>query len=739
MVYPAAIGSVAGDGEIAMHDAKRRTPPGQVVDRGSGSSAPAPGRRTLVQQIEASHPPVTGAGRSTASASSRAVQRKPGGAPAPAPAADPSAIAMRGLQGAAAPLPHLDRIQALFGRHDVSGVRAQIGDGAATACAGLGAKAFAFGSEVGFAAAPDLHTAAHEAAHVVQQRAGVHLAGGIGAAGDAHEQHADAVADRVIAGASAVDLLDRYAPDHGVGAGASGARAVQCVGADVVERLRNYFGWLGAGAAAALADLAQLGRGDRADALAQLGDEWLSKLLAKLENAHKAGDKFEALLLVMTNEQIVQHAARLILPTSSLNLNVTMMVLAGLPPLRCLAAFEAIGAAAVDPLVANCGGEEQRRRQLQLFLEQCPPTALTTRFLPLLSLASAKLCMTLRFGVQAGPSSLPASPDLDLPGLIRSWTVMAQLPAQHTTDNPEFQRLGRTSATGGGSQGGQEVRFGYRTDKIGQRTVRAGDYAQPGDPVVGWNDFDHTLRHEIGHAVDAAIGASQNYFSGHGPMWRRENPEAVVLQLFSQHRLDDLLPPQLVPGVVKALAEVSRNPAAWAGGIDKVFDVLDMHSSMKPQGYDDNKANPEDAQLYTNTQGWRTLDPKWKASLRDHPAIVALMAACDETWTHDDGGAGKGLLAGGRIYQSDVASGGWVSYVQTARDHKVSKYQFKAPSEWFAEAYAAFYEPAPQLGAALQAVDQPTHAWFVQNVHDKRAPVPQAQQLQQAAAQGEDD
>ena len=50
-----------------------------------------------------------------------------------------------------------------------------LGGDAAQAAGDLGAKAFATGNKVGFADAPDLHTAAHEAAHVVQQRSGVSL------------------------------------------------------------------------------------------------------------------------------------------------------------------------------------------------------------------------------------------------------------------------------------------------------------------------------------------------------------------------------------------------------------------------------------------------------------------------------------------------------------------------------------------------------------------------------------
>lgn len=44
----------------------------------------------------------------------------------------------------------------------------------------------------------------------MQQRAGVQLSGGVGQVGDKYEQHADAVADRVVQGKSAADLLDRF-------------------------------------------------------------------------------------------------------------------------------------------------------------------------------------------------------------------------------------------------------------------------------------------------------------------------------------------------------------------------------------------------------------------------------------------------------------------------------------------------------------------------------------------------
>jgi hypothetical protein len=116
--------------------------------------------------------------------------------------------AARGIDTASTPLPHAATIQRLFGpANDVSHIQAHVGGGAAQACADMDASAYATGKHVAFAKSPDLHTAAHEAAHVVQQAQGVSLYGGVGATGDAYEQHADAVADRVVAGESAADLF----------------------------------------------------------------------------------------------------------------------------------------------------------------------------------------------------------------------------------------------------------------------------------------------------------------------------------------------------------------------------------------------------------------------------------------------------------------------------------------------------------------------------------------------------
>ena len=168
----------------------------------SGTISPdlGPGKRTLTEQL----PVQRSASRCRAETDRRPFSKR----------------RRRGSPAEAAHCPMCETIQRLFGRHDISGIEAHVGGPAAAASRAIGAEAYATGHHVAFASSPSLHTAAHEAAHVVQQRGGVQLKGGVGESGDAHEQNANAVADAVVQGKSAEALLDAYA-------GGGGSPAVQ--------------------------------------------------------------------------------------------------------------------------------------------------------------------------------------------------------------------------------------------------------------------------------------------------------------------------------------------------------------------------------------------------------------------------------------------------------------------------------------------------------------------------------
>ncbi|HET9624796.1 MAG TPA: DUF4157 domain-containing protein [Kofleriaceae bacterium] len=162
------------------------------------------------------------AGKQSRTASA-GVANEPAG-PSPGKQTRVEAAAARGTATPATALPHGAQIQKAFGRHDISGVQAHTGAGARESADAMGAQAFATGNHVVLGQGTDLHTVAHEAAHVVQQRGGVQCKGGVGAEGDEHERHADLVADHVVQGKSAEGLLDRYA---GAGAAAASTGPVQ--------------------------------------------------------------------------------------------------------------------------------------------------------------------------------------------------------------------------------------------------------------------------------------------------------------------------------------------------------------------------------------------------------------------------------------------------------------------------------------------------------------------------------
>jgi hypothetical protein len=144
-----------------------------------------PGKRTLTEELP--------------------IQRKvSGGAPDAAATQD---SAQHGIATPSSALPHGETIQRLFGQHSIAGIQAHTGSEAAASANAMGAQAYATGNHVVLGDRADLHTVAHEAAHVVQQRAGVQLKGGVGEAGDHYEQQADAAADKVVRGESAEAVL----------------------------------------------------------------------------------------------------------------------------------------------------------------------------------------------------------------------------------------------------------------------------------------------------------------------------------------------------------------------------------------------------------------------------------------------------------------------------------------------------------------------------------------------------
>lgn len=119
--------------------------------------------------------------------------------------------AREGIKTTWKPLPYLNDIQRSFGaKHNISNIRYHEGPVASQSARQMNAKAYSTAGHVVSDGPISKHTAAHEAAHVVQQQAGVRLKDNVGSVGDKYERQADAVGDAVVQGKSAEGLLDRY-------------------------------------------------------------------------------------------------------------------------------------------------------------------------------------------------------------------------------------------------------------------------------------------------------------------------------------------------------------------------------------------------------------------------------------------------------------------------------------------------------------------------------------------------
>jgi hypothetical protein len=83
------------------------------------------------------------------------------------------------------------------------------------------------------------------------------------------------------------------------------------------------------------------------------------------------------------------------------------------------------------------------------------------------------------------------------------------------------------------------------------------------------------------------------------------------------------------------------------------------------------------------------VDPgKWEAARKAIDEWVAAVGVDSKLWK--DGAACKTRAIGGRVYH-EAYKKDWVSYDLAARTRGISGYQFRAPGEWFAELYAAYY------------------------------------------------
>lgn len=230
-----------------------------------------------------------------------------------------------------------------------------------------------------------------------------------------------------------------------------------------------------------------------------------------------------------------------------------------------------------------------------------------------------------------------------------------------------------------------DTAYGLNSD---DRHVMAGvSDANSQENLLTW-----TMRHEIGHSVDRQIGWEAN-MKGQPVCagWHNETEDNVFIQFLAKHNIG-----ANVYNAMYQLNQVQQVPLI---------------------------------QMLQNLTGGTVADflasQRWQAFVAGTPGVpgginnlvIGLIRSFDiaknHPWTFDNGG-GNDLDHAGRTYMQGQY-GEWESYLTAARGSAVSNYQFSSSGEWFAEAYAAYYNPEPNAAsrARLSAAER---LWFATNI-----------------------
>ncbi len=294
----------------------------------------------------------------------------------------------------------------------------------------------------------------------------------------------------------------------------------------------------------------------------------------------------------------------------------------------------------------------------------------------------------LRFNLSVGQtlSTDKTGKDWDVAGLRRCWAILELLPAEHVENSPDLDHWTRfVGGYGWYNSGRDEASFGY--DGLDSTTRGSPE----GNHMDGVNWFNETVRHEVGHAVDNQLGSTTDAIViNAGPKWQTHGAQAALT----------------------AMLAAGGTIATWADAGQKREIEAVLLDCMQNNTPDD---------LYTNLAAmscWGDLSSSEQDSIKYDRVALTVKDCGSEDKAPWNNLSSMGWNVGGRHYQVHYDARGWTSYDPAALGVKVSRYQFRAQGEWFAEAYACYYHPdtSGNTGTMLAEADSGTKRWFDANV-----------------------
>ncbi len=290
---------------------------------------------------------------------------------------------------------------------------------------------------------------------------------------------------------------------------------------------------------------------------------------------------------------------------------------------------------------------------------------------------ACKLALELRFDMKLEQYSdtegkiADTDGDVPAPDVMKLYAVMKALPAAHTRDNPSVslvKRMGDVVGESGYSKAKViELRVGRITAKeeevIGQEW-QVGPVDENCKKVDGKppKKFGWTTLHEIGHALDDKLGymAKHSGDPNHGG-WKEHGSDVGEI-------------------AAKANEKFKYNKRYVESYLSDPKGKIPIPA---PE-------NGDDQQTWDQR---RIAAESWCDSVRVARSI----------WYNASDSA-RLKLDDNRVYQESYDNK-WVSYDFSKRSQGVSGYQFRAPGEWFAEVYAAYYTGKMNPG-------HPARAWL---------------------------
>lgn len=246
------------------------------------------------------------------------------------------------------------------------------------------------------------------------------------------------------------------------------------------------------------------------------------------------------------------------------------------------------------------------------------------------------------------------------------YELLQQAPEKYSVNSPSMKSIVRVGGAGGRSGGSYYApdkkavvlecgRAGNSGNAIGNPTelpdVTDPLYQPVGSDVPSY--FDWTTVHEIGHAVDD----KERYMDNKGA--------SAECGGWTEHGNN-----------IDPIAAAVQNDSRFkAGGVP--FD-LDYIKGLLSGG---------DGATVPPPQGGAT-PPNWANAAVAIKGWVTAVGLKSELWMNGSESTARAI--GGRVYQ-EAYSKTWVSYDVAARAKGITGYQFRAPGEWFAELYAAYY------------------------------------------------